>query len=299
MKTKQFLLWVSGALLSTFSYGQINVLNATSPEEIGVLTENQKALNNTTKPLPYGYVNERDILWSQAVWETIDLDERVNLPLYFPIDTNNIGSDRRSLYHILVNAVKAGKIENIYADSYFNRKITFKDLEATLSRKDTLDAGYSQINAGEEIDPQYINTTNITAADIMEYHIRGLWYFDTRLGELRYRLLGIAPVAPDAYSKSRGDISGAMVELFWVFYPDAREVLHDAIVFNRENTAQPFTFDHLLNSRRFHAVIYKTDNVQGDRAIEDYISNNAQMQLLQSRRIKETIREFEMNMWNY
>ncbi|HLU81584.1 MAG TPA: gliding motility protein GldN, partial [Flavobacteriaceae bacterium] len=201
--------------------------------------------------------------------------------------------------HILVNAVKAGKIENIYADSYFNRKITFKDLEATLSRKDTLDAGYSQINAGEEIDPQYINTTNITAADIMEYHIRGLWYFDTRLGELRYRLLGIAPVAPDAYSKSRGDISGAMVELFWVFYPDAREVLHDAIVFNRENTAQPFTFDHLLNSRRFHAVIYKTDNVQGDRAIEDYISNNAQMQLLQSRRIKETIREFEMNMWNY
>src|SRR5690606_23256083 len=209
MKTKQFLLWVSGALLSTFSYGQINVLNATSPEEIGVLTENQKALNNTTKPLPYGYVNERDILWSQAVWETIDLDERVNLPLYFPIDTNNIGSDRRSLYHILVNAVKAGKIENIYADSYFNRKITFKDLEATLSRKDTLDAGYSQINAGEEIDPQYINTTNITAADIMEYHIRGLWYFDTRLGELRYRLLGIAPVAPDAYSKSRGDISGA------------------------------------------------------------------------------------------
>lgn len=299
MKTKQFLLLVSGVLTCSLSFGQINVLNADSPEEIGVLTPEQKALNNTTQPLPYGYVNERDILWSQTVWEIIDLDERVNLPLYFPIDTNNIGSERRSLYNTLVSAIESGKIENIYADSYFNRKITFEDLGATLSRKDTLQQGYAQINAGEEVDQQYITSTNITAADIMEYHIRGLWYFDTRRGALRYRLLAIAPVAPDAYSKSRGDISGALVELFWVFYPDAREVLHDAIVFNKENTAQPLTFDHLLNSRRFHAVIYKTDNVQGDRAIEDYITNNAQMQLLKSRRIKENIREFEMNMWNY
>ena len=299
MKTKQFLLLVSGVLICSVSFGQINVLNADSPEEIGVLTPEQLALDNTSKPLPYGYVNERDILWAQTVWEIIDLDERVNLSLYFPIDTNNIGSHRRSLYHVLTSAIKSGEIENIYGDSYFNQKITFEDLSATLNRKDTLQQGYEQVNAGEEIDAQYVTTTNITAADIMEYHIRGYWYFDTRRGALRYRLLAIAPVAPDAYSKSRGDITGALVELFWVFYPDAREVLHDAIVFNSENTAQPLTFDHLLNSRRFNGVIYKTDNVQGDRAIEDYISQNAQMQLLKSRRIQENIREFEMNMWSY
>ncbi len=42
-------------------------------------------------PLPYGFIDERDILWSKATWEIIDLDERVNFPLYFPIFTNDIG----------------------------------------------------------------------------------------------------------------------------------------------------------------------------------------------------------------
>ncbi|HET8838305.1 MAG TPA: gliding motility protein GldN [Flavobacteriaceae bacterium] len=297
MNTKNFLLLVAGLLIGSVSSAQINILNATSPDEIGVRTTGQLDADNSDRPLPYGYVNERDILWAKTTWELIDLDERVNLPLYYPIDTNNIGSERRSLYHVLTEGIKSGKIENIYADSYFNQKLTLEDLDATLSRRDTLQQGYAQINAGEAVDDQYIIPTNITAADVMEYHIRGYWYFDTRRGALRYRLLAIAPVTPDAYSKSKGLESS--IELFWVFYPDARDVLHDAIVFNSGNTAQPLSFDDLLNSRRFHGVIYKTDNVQGDRPIEDYITDNALMQLLQSREIKESIRDFEANMWNY
>lgn len=297
MNMKNLLLLFSGLLISSVCMGQANILNANSAEEIGVKTQNQLKADNSDEPLPYGYVSKRDILWAKTTWELIDLDERVNLPLYYPIDTNNIGSSRRSLYHVLMAGIKSGKIKNIYADSYFNQKLTLEDLNATLHRSDTLAQGYAQINAGEPVDAQFIVPTDITAADVMEYHIRGYWYFDTRRGALRYRLIGIAPVTPDAYSKSKGLQSS--IELFWVFYPDARGVLHDAIVFNRENTAQPLTFDHLLNSRRFHGVIYKEDNVQGDRAINEYITDNALMQLLKSRRIKESIREFEANMWNY
>lgn len=297
MSIKNLLLVISGFLVSSLCMGQVNILNADTPEEIGVRTQKQLEAGNSAKPLPYGYVNERDILWAKSTWELIDLDERVNLPLYFPIDTNNIGSNRRSLYHVLMDGIRTGEIENIYADSYFNQKLTLEDLGATMSRGDTLPQGRAQLNAGEELSSQYVLTTNITAADVMEYHIRGYWYFDARRGALQYRLIGIAPVTPDAYSKSQGLDSS--IELFWVFYPDARQTLHNALVFNSGNTAQPLTFDHLLNSRRFHGVIYKEDNVQGDRAIDEYISDNALMQLLKSRRIKESIREFESNMWNY
>lgn len=297
MSMRNLFVVVLGLLMSSSMMGQVNILNADTPEEIGVRPQKQLEVANNDEPLPYGYVNERDILWAKATWEVIDLDERVNLPLYFPIDTNNIGSHRRSLYHVLVNGIESGKIENIYADSYFNQKITLKDLNATMTRKDTLAQGRAQYNAGDVIDAQYILQTNITGADIMEYHIRGYWWFDTRRGALRYRLIGIAPVAPDAYSKSKG--LEASIELFWVFYPDARDVLHDAIVFNSGNTAQPLTFDHLLNSRRFHGVIYKQDNVYGDRAIDAFIPDNAIMQLLKSRKIKQSIRQFESNMWNY
>jgi gliding motility associated protien GldN len=61
----------------------------------------------------------------------------------------------------------------------------------------------------------------------------------------------------------------------------------------------PITFDHLLNSRRFNGVIYKEENVYGDREIAEYMKDNSQMQLLESERVKEKIRDFEQDMWNY
>lgn len=72
-----------------------------------------------------------------------------------------------------------------------------------------------------------------------------------------------------------------------------------AKAFNRKNTSQPISFDHLLNSRRFNALIYKGENVQGDRGVADYINDNALMQLLESDRIKEQIRNIEIDLWNY
>lgn len=284
-------------MMGAASFGQADILNADKPEDIGKKSEAQLAVAQEDKPLEYGYVDERDVLWSKGTWEIIDLDERVNFPLYYPIDTNNIGSSRRSLYDVLVAAIKDGKIQDIYADSYFNEKRTLKDVRATLSKVDTTDLGIEQYNAGEEVDQQFIDRRDLGSADIAEYHIRGMWYFDKRLAELKYRLLGIAPVAPDVNFIDSGQTD--LVELFWVWYPDAREVLHDAKVFMGGNTSNVVSFDHLLNSRRFNAIIYKEDNVQGDRQIDDYIVDNAFMQLLESERIKEQIRNFEQDMWNY
>ena len=61
----------------------------------------------------------------------------------------------------------------------------------------------------------------------------------------------------------------------------------------------PFTFDHLLNARRFNGTIYLEENVYGDREIKDYMKENSLMQLLESERVKEKIRNFEHDMWNY
>jgi len=231
------------------------------------------------------------------IWEKIVLDERINFPLYYPIDTNNIGRNRRSLFDVLRTSVKNGDIENIYDDSYFTTKLTLKDLEAALKMVDTTELGIEQINAGEELSAEYINTREITAADIVEYRIKGLWYFDKRLGELRYRLLGIAPYAPDVNFIDTDEVD--LVPLFWVFFPDAREVLHKAKSFNGKNSAMPISFDHLLNSRRFNGYVFREENIQGDRTVSEYINNNALMQLLESDRIKEKIRDFEQDMWSY
>jgi len=293
---KRFILTVIGVLTLSVGFSQANVLNAKSPQEIGVKTDAQIALDNDN-PLEYGYVDDRDILYSRMTWERVVLDERVNFPLYYPIDTNNIGPNRRSLFDVLITNIKNGNIKNIYDDSYFNTKRTLKDIEASLVMVDTTELGIEQVNAGEPLSAEYVNRVEIDAGYIKEYRIKGMWYFDKRLGELKYRLLGIAPVAPDVQFLDQEEPD--MVELFWVFFPDARETLHSSKTFNNENSAVPLSFDHLLNARRFNGYVYQEENVQGDRKISEYITDNALMQLLESDRVKDKIRNFEMDMWSY
>ncbi len=296
MNLRFYIALVSSLLVSANVLGQSNIFNATEPDQIGIKTDAQIESDND-KPLDYGYVDDRDVLWTKTTWEIIDLDERINFPLYYPIDTVNIGSDRRSLFDVLLSSIKSNKLKHVYSDSYFTEKRTLKDLSATIRKVDTTDYGIEQLNAGEAVSAEYIETRDLTSQDISEYHVKGIWYFDKREGELKYRLLGIAPVAPDV--NFIDDEEPDLVPLFWVFYPHVREILHEAKAFNRKNTHRPISFDHLLNSRRFSSVIYKEDNEQGDRRVEDYINDNALFQLLESQRIKESIRDFEQDMWNY
>jgi hypothetical protein len=84
--------------------------------------------------------------------------------LYYPIDTANIGKDRRSLYDVLTKAMKDGKLLKYILIVISTRKRLLKDIEASLNRIDTTDPGREQFNAGIPIlDPQYIVSTDLGA----------------------------------------------------------------------------------------------------------------------------------------
>ena len=296
MNIRNFLIAIVSITGSFASFGQSNLLNAKTPDQIGLKTAAQ-LISDNDKPLVYGYVHDRDVLMGKTTWEIIDLSEKINFALYFPIDTANIGSDRRSLYDVLTKALKNGKITEVYTDSYFNTKKSMQDIQTSLTRIDTTDAGREQINAGNQISDEFILRQDLAAQDVTQYKIKGYWYFDKRQSELKYRLLGICPVTPDVYTMNSDEKD--YIELFWVFFPAARDVLHEAKAFNDKNSAMPVSFDQILNSRRFNSVIYKEENVYGDRTIEEYMKDNAQNQLLESERVKEKILNFEQDMWNY
>lgn len=305
MNWRKFIVVVALGLSSTFSFAQSNLLNAKTPDQIGKKTEAELVAENDM-PLPYGYVMDRDILMGKRVWEIIDLDERVNFPLYYPVE-KNLGPDRKPLYDVLKKAINDSLLTEVYDDSYFTTKKTLKDIQQSLFAIDTTDGGREQMNedydaymAGEKkIDEQYIIKTEIEADLVKAYKVVGYWYFDKRQGELKYRMLGICPVVPDVQIYKDNPDTEEMVELFWVYFPAAREVLHKAKAFNNRNSAMPFSFDHILNSRRFNGVIYIEENVYADRQIKDYMKENSQMQLLEAERVKEKIRDFEQDMWNY
>ena len=82
MKIKNLLSVVFAVVISSSTYAQSNLLNSKTPDEIGKKTAAQ-LISDNDKPLPYGYVHDRDVLMGKTIWEFIDLDERINFPLYY------------------------------------------------------------------------------------------------------------------------------------------------------------------------------------------------------------------------
>ena len=79
-----------------FTFSQSNLLNAKNPEDIGVKTLSQLDLDDESV-LEYGYIDDKDVLFSRTVWEIVDLSERVNFPYLYPTDTTLVGKERRPL----------------------------------------------------------------------------------------------------------------------------------------------------------------------------------------------------------
>ena len=37
-------------------------------------------------PIPYPFIKEADIMWEKTIWREINLREKMNHPIYFPVD---------------------------------------------------------------------------------------------------------------------------------------------------------------------------------------------------------------------
>lgn len=300
MNRKSLILGFVGVFTALVVQAQSNLLNATTPGQIGVKTAEQLAADND-KPMDYGYVDDRDMMWSKVVWEYIDLNERINLPFYYPIHENSTSGNRKSLFKTLLDGIMADDITEVYDDTYFTTKLTKKEIEAKLFRIDTTDAGKRALNQGETNIEEFVNRTEINPGDIEGFKVKGVWYIDKRQGEMKYRLLAIAPVAPDVQTKNRTDVQTVdeKLALFWVWYPGARQNLYDMKVFNQKNSAYPISYDHLLNAKRFNAIIYREENMYGNRDVSHYVRGNSLFQVLESDKIRENIRDKELDIWNY
>ncbi|MDT0553279.1 gliding motility protein GldN [Urechidicola vernalis] len=300
MNRKSLILGFVGVFSMFVVKAQSNLLNATTPDQVGVKTAQQLAADND-KPMEYGYVDDRDMMWSKVVWEYIDLNERINLPFYYPIHENSTSKNRKSLFKTLLDGIMDDQITEVYDDTYFTSKLTKKEIEAKLFRIDTTDAGKRALNQGESNIEEFINRTEINPGDIEGFKIKGVWYIDKRQGEMKYRLLAIAPVAPDVQTKNRSDVQTVdeKLALFWVWYPGARQNLYDMKVFNQKNSAYPISYDHLLNAKRFNAIIYREENLYGNRDVSHYVRGNSLFQVLESDKIRENIRDKELDIWNY
>ena len=96
-------------LISFCLSGQSNILNASAPEQIGIKNIDQ-VQSDLDSYLEYEFIDDRDILWSKIVYEKIDLSERLNFPLLFPIDDDLYENTRKSLWRVLKENILNGNL---------------------------------------------------------------------------------------------------------------------------------------------------------------------------------------------
>tara|TARA_A100001011_G_scaffold316539_1_gene335593 strand:- start:30818 stop:31681 length:864 start_codon:yes stop_codon:yes gene_type:complete len=268
---------------------QSNLLNAKNPSEIGVISSIE---NINPSFLDYPEIDEKDILWSKVVYEYIDLNERLNFPLLFPVNDEQYTDTRKSLWKVIKENIENGNIKEVFDV----RNDNFLEKNRIIGVEKIKDFYGSKYVPGDSRPQSFASSADITA-----YRIKGVWYFDKLHSELRYRLLGIQP-----YGRNLKE-AGMEQGYFWIWYPSIRKILAQHQVFNDKNNNNRISFDDLLVNRRFSSFIYKYDNVYGDREIKDYIvkrpgETNQQHQLriiLESERIKKEILDFELDMWGY
>lgn len=238
--------------------------------------------------IPYPHVREADVMWSKRYWQKLDMKQKLNHPLYYPIVPIK---DRKSLYEVLINAVINEGSLTAYGDDEFRQIMTPTEVGERIFSIDTV-TDYD-INTGQAYDR--LDTTKVVSADIKEYLIKEDWFFDKKRSVMEVRILGICPVA---YVENSATGAIEKQQLFWLWFPEVRNVIVNFETFNRYNDAARLTFEEIFMKRMFHSYITKESNVY-DRLIYDYKRYSQMEQLLEAQKIKEQIRNFELDLWEY
>ncbi len=238
---------------------------------------------------PYVHERETDIMWSKRVWRTLDLREKFNHPLYFPESPIN---DRKSLFDIIKNGLMSGAIhafDNPVFDDEFKVKMS----------KGSIDSLFVQIDSMDVEDPNFPGTykrvgvrVDLESREVKQYWMKEDWFFDKQRSVMDVRIIGLCPLQ----EKSVNGVVVGYKALFWVYFPECRQIFANSEVFNTKNDAQRCSADDIFMKRMFASFEHKESNVY-DRSINNYATGIDA--LLEADRIKSDISNYEHDVWHF
>lgn len=276
-------------------FGYQAVSTAQVPENIMTESSDPNAVDNETpldgvvekkstvekRVLPFDPVREADIFWEKRIWRVIDVREKMNLPFAYP---------ERPFFSILMDAAANGEITAYSVeDDKFTTPLMADEVSSMGASIDTV-ITFDPETYEEQIQ---IVRNDLNPEDVKRFRVKEIWFFDEESSTMQVRILGIAPLLDE-----KDDNGNFLYEapMFWVYYPEAREVLARERVFNYGNDASPITWEDLMEMRYFASYIMKESNVY-DRRLEGYLTGVDL--LLEADKIRQQIFNFEHDLWSY
>lgn len=309
MKTK--ILGIAMMMTAGFAFGQLPSTGVSPSNVLDGLYVQQHI--PTKKVVSYAPLREADVMWSKRVWRTIDVQQKLNFPLFYPREPL---TDRMALWDIIKYGIEEeGSLTpyELNGDGKFDFDGEFlypltsngnpNDTAYITSRDNLLYSTSTVIKLDENGEPaldndgyeEYITDKNaITADQIVKYYVKEDWFFDKQRSVMDVRIIGISPVIKE-YDEN-GEMKEGEKQLFWLYFPECRYVFQNYFVYNRKNDAQRMSFDDLFWKRMFTSFIHKESNVY-DREIGRY-ENIGVKALLESERIKNEMLIIEHDLWH-
>jgi len=250
------------------------------------------------KPVPLPYLREADVAWSKIVWRMVDLREKMNHPLYYP--TEPMGP-RMSFIDVILKYVEEGELE-VYDDEDFRQPLEIDEVHYRLGAEETTTT-VTDPDTGEEIER--VVEGEVRSHEVKQYLLVEQWYFDRRHSRFQVRIIGFCPIreyqrefdGADDMEMDGDDGETLRRQLFWVYFPEAREHLARHEVITPNNDVSNLSFDDILIQRRFASYIYQESNVHDNRAISDYAVGHEILH--ESQRIQEKLFNWEQDLWEY
>lgn len=270
-----------------------NIVNAQTSDVLDGIYEKEHV--PARKPIPYHHLREADMMWTKKIWRILNLNEKINHPLYYPSD-GPIG-DRRSLTDLIIWGVEnTGMYVYGIDDDEFTQPLTLSELNGALGA--SIDTVEVEDEYGEIVYTPTINDP--VPAEVTRYLMKEVWYFDKQRSKLEVRIVGLCPIR--LYRKKLEGQDEPEEELTqklvcWVYFPAARPMFANHEVFNPRNDSERRTFEDIFFKRHFSSFIYQETNVYNNRRIKEYqYGLDAQ---LEAAKIKEFIFKLEHDLWEY
>jgi gliding motility associated protien GldN len=244
---------------------------------------------HVSKALPWQPLREDDVMWKKRVWREIDTRQKMNMPFIYPGDENTGGG---TFIEILIDGVKKGKMQAYDGlDERFTTPLTKERLMELLIGKPDTSMVENPITG--EMTRRIVNN-EFDLNKVTKYRIKEDVIFDRNLGKKVTRIIGLAPLKDQ--TTSTGEFMGT-APLFWLYYPDIRDVLAQYEVFNPDNDVARMTWDDYFEGRFFSSYIYKISN-PFDARFKDM--GMSQLDVLQeSQKVSDDLLNKEHDMWVY
>jgi gliding motility associated protien GldN len=247
-------------------------------------------------PVPYAYLREADVMWAKDIYRIVDLKQKQNLPLYYPLKPIN---DRYNLVQLILWGIDNEGIRAFSSDDPKN------EFTIPLDRSkidETFGAGTeiikrTDINTGLQTDTTVVSERKTD--EVKQIMVKEKWFFDKNHSVMNVRIIGLCPIRVYNQLDDEGMPTEAILKrkTVWVYFPELRPLLARHELFNENNDAQRISFDDYFIQRRFNSYIYAESNVYSNRNIGSYsLGMDA---LLEADKVKQYLFETEHDLWEY